>query len=79
MAKQAVRTINIVGKDGKSYDIDKIAETNTRNDSSKPFVLHIKLYNPLSKDKAIKSVVPEDVKIGSIWIARRDTSVGNDN
>ena len=74
-----VRTINIVGKEGTTYDMDKIAESNTRSDSSKPFVAHIKLYNPLSKDAAIKSVVPSDVKIGSIWIARRDTSIGNDN
>jgi hypothetical protein len=60
------KVINIIGKEGKSYDIDKIAENNTRSDSSKPFVAHIKLYNPLSADKVIKSVIPEDVKIGSI-------------
>jgi len=79
MAGSTVRTINIVGKEGRTYDMDKISESNTRSDSSKPFVAHIKLYNPLSKDKAIKSVIPEGVKIGSIWIARRDTSIGNDN
>lgn len=73
------RTINIVGKEGKTYDMEKIAESNTRSDSSKPFVSHIKLYNPLSSDKAIKSVVPAGVKIGSIWIARLDPTIGMDN
>jgi hypothetical protein len=65
MGKKSVRSISIVAKEGKIYDIDKMSESNTRSDSSKPFVLHIKLYNPLSKNKAIKSVIPEDVKIGS--------------
>lgn len=73
------RTINIIAKQSKSYDLDKIAESNTRSDSSKPFVAHIKLYNPLSKNSIIKSVVPEGIKIGAIWIARRDTSIGNED
>lgn len=73
-----IRSINIKAKDGREYDMDAIAESNARTDSSKPFVAHIKLYNPLSKNKAMKSVIPEDVKIGSIWIARRDTTIGND-
>jgi hypothetical protein len=60
------RTINIIAKQSKSYDLDKIAESNTRSDSSKPFVAHIKLYNPLSKNSIIKSVVPEGIKIGAI-------------
>ena len=75
----AIRQINIEGKDDRIYDLDAIATNNTRNDSSKPFVAYIKLYNPLSKNKAIKSVIPEDVKIGSMWIARRDNSIGTDN
>jgi len=66
MTTSKVRSINITSKDGRAYDIGKIAESNTRSDSSKPFVAHIKLYNPLSKDSAIKSVIPEGVKIGSI-------------
>lgn len=78
MATKPVRSINIVGKEGRSYDLDKIAENNTRSDSTKPFVAHIKLYNPLSKDKAIKSVVPAGAKIGSIWIARPDRTIGLD-
>ena len=77
MVTKSVRSINIVGTEGRSYDMDKITESNTRNDSSKPFVLHIKLYNPLSADAAIKSVIPTDVKIGSIWVARKDSSIGN--
>jgi len=66
MTDKSIRSINITGTEGRSYDLNKIAESNTRNDSSKPFVLHIKLYNPLSADAAIKSVIPADVKIGSI-------------
>jgi len=73
------RTIKLIGKQSRTYDMDKMAESNTRSDSSKPFVAHIKLYNPLSKNAAIKSVIPEGIKIGSIWIARRDTTIGNDN
>ena len=30
MATKPVRSINIVGKEGRSYDLDKIAENNTR-------------------------------------------------
>ena len=77
MAQQA-RRINITGKSGKVYDLDQIANTNTREDSDRPFVLHIKKYNPKSKDKALRSVIPDDVKIGSVWIARRDDNLGND-
>lgn len=73
------RRINIQGSDGKEYNLDQIAESNTRSDSTKPFVSYIKLYNPLSKNKAIKTVVPEDLKYGSIWIARRDDSIGTED
>ena len=45
--------------------LDAIADSDTRTDSSKPFVAHIK-YNPSSTDKDIKSVVPLDLKIGSM-------------
>lgn len=78
------RRIRITGADGSSvdlhvkkdvYDMDAIADSDTRTDSSKPFVAHIKLYNPSSTDKKIKSVLPEDLKIGSMWIARRDNNL----
>lgn len=73
---KSVRSINITGTEGKSYNLDEIINSNNRNDSSKPFVLHIKQYNPLSKDKDIKSVIPKDVKIGSMWIARQNKTIG---
>ena len=57
------------------YDLDAIADEDTRTDSSKPFVAHIKEYNPSSTDKNIKSVVPLDLKIGSMWIARRNNNL----
>lgn len=79
------RKIKLTGADGSStvelhaekpgYDLDAIADSDTRTDSSKPFVAHIKLYNPSSTDKDIKSVVPLDLKIGSMWIARRDNNL----
>ena len=69
------RQIRLTGADTKSldllakkqgYDMDAIAETETRTDSSKPFVAHIRSYNPNSTIKENRSVLPADLKIGSM-------------
>lgn len=70
-----IRRINIQGKKNKIYDLDKIGTSNTRNDETKPFVIYIKRYNPTSKIDSIKSPIPADVKIGSMWLARKDISL----
>lgn len=74
-ANKGGRRINITGTAGKTYNMDAITSSNTRVDASKPMASYIKLYNPLSKDPSIKSVIPEDVKIGYMWIARKDTNL----
>lgn len=78
------RKIKLTGADGSTvdlhvkkpgYDLDAIADSDTRTDSSKPFVAHIRSYNPNSTIKENRSVLPADLKIGSMWIARRDNNL----
>lgn len=78
------RQIRLTGADGESvelrakkpgYDLDAIADSDTRTDSNKPFVAHIRSYNPNSTIKENRSVLPADLKIGSMWIARRDNTL----
>ena len=68
-----VKTINLTGTPGKTYDLDKLADENIRTDGTKPLVVQIWEWNPNHPDKLHRlsnPTIPAPV-VGQIWLSKK--------
>lgn len=73
MGKKVISS-NIIGTAGVTYDLDEI-ESNNRLNSEKSLVVQVWRYNPKSKDSLKKSPNPPNLKVGQIWLSKRDETI----
>lgn len=73
------KSINLTGTPGKEYNLETLANSNTRGDSSKELLVQIWYWNPdgitfYSNNPELfeqhKSPNPPNVKLGQMWLSK---------
>jgi len=70
----AKKSLNLTGTSNKTYDLDNIEAENRTNDS-RDLVVQIHEYNPESSDPNKRSPNPKNLKIGQIWLSKRNRNI----
>lgn len=72
------RSINLTGTSGKNYNLDKIAETNTRKSSNEELLVQIWYWNPdLDENNPHSKPNPANPAIGQMWLSKLITKESN--
>lgn len=64
-----MRNINLTGTSGKEYDLDKLSNEGTRDDSTKELIVQIWEWNPNATDEH-KYPYPPNSEFGQMFLAK---------
>lgn len=73
----AVKSINLQGTSGQTYDMDKLVSSNTRTSSDESLVVQIWMWNP-NLTNSHKNPNPPAPSIGQIWLSKLVTTDSDD-
>lgn len=68
-----MRRINLTGKPGETYDLNKISSEDTRTNREEKLVVQVWEWNPkgIKGKEGSKFSNPPETEIGQIWLSKR--------